>query len=281
MATDLSSRSANALARSLELAARHEAKLSILHVLDENLPAAAQERVAAAVREEIEANIAKIGRPESTDVTIEVVLGKDYQDILRVAETKSADLIITGVHRNETSKRPISGTTMERVIRKGAKPVLVVSDDVSKHYQKLVVAVDFSVYSRFAIRNAVALAPDADFYLVHAFLVPFAGFQSGQEITAEIQEGHEKALEDMINEEMQSLVTSSVDISGGLEKRFHRIVRHGDVNSVLTEEVKALSPDLLVLGTHGRVGIAHAVLGSTAERFLNNPPCDVMAVKAW
>lgn len=281
MATDLSSRSTNALARSLELAATHEAKLTVLHVLDEDLPAATQDRVANAAREEIEDCISKIGRPESVNISVEAIAGKDYQDILRTAETKAADLIITGVHRNESGNRPISGTTMERVIRKGAWPVLVVSDEVKTSYQKIIVAVDFSAYSRFAIRNAIALAPTADFYLVHAFMVPFAGFQTGQNIQNEIQEGHEKALTDMINEEMDILINSALDAPKDLKNRIHRIVRHGDINSVLTEEIKHLSPDLLVLGTHGRVGIAHAVLGSVAERFLNHPPCDVMAVKAW
>lgn len=281
MATDLSSRSNNALARSLELAATHDAKLTVLHVLDEDLPAATQARVADAAKEEIQDCIAKTGRAESVDVSVEVIPGKDYQDILRTAEAKAADLIITGVHRNESGNRPISGTTMERVIRKGAWPVLVVCEDVKSAYQKLVIAVDFSAYSRFAIRNAVALAPKAEFYLVHAFMVPFAGFQSGQVIQQEIQEGHEKALANMIEEEMDTLIKSALDVPSDLQNRFHRIVRCGDINAVLTEEIKRLSPDLLVLGTHGRVGIAHAVLGSVAERFLNHPPCDVMAVKAW
>ena len=281
MATDLSTRSTNALARSLELATAHQAKLTVLHVLDEDIPAATQARVADAAREEIEDCIAKIGRPATVDISVDVVPGKDYQDILRAAETKSADLIVTGVHRNESGARPISGTTMERVIRKGAWPVLVVADEVKASYQKLVVAVDFSAYSRFAIRNAVALAPNAEFYFVHAFIVPFAGFQTSRDVRQEIREGHEKELAAMIQEEMDALIASSVDAPKDLENRFHTIVRHGDVNSVLSEEIKALSPDLLVLGTHGRVGIAHAVLGSVAERFLNHPPCDVMAVKAW
>lgn len=281
MATDLSTRATNALARSLELATAHQAKLTVLHVLDEDIPAATQDRVAEAAREEIEDCIAKIGRPATVDISVEVIPGKDYQDILRTAETKSADLIVTGVHRNESGVRPISGTTMERVIRKGAWPVLVVADEVKAPYQKLMVAVDFSVYSRIAIRNAFALAPNAEFYFVHAFIVPFAGFQTSRDVRQEIREGHEKELTAMIEEEMNALIASSLDAPEGHEKRFHTIVRHGDVSSVLSDEIKIQSPDLLVLGTHGRVGIAHAVLGSVAERFLNHPPCDVMAVKAW
>jgi len=292
MATDLSPRSANALARAMERAAAHQARLTVLHVLDEDLPATARERGADAAREEIGDHIARIGRPDGLDVSIEVVPGKDYQDILRVAEAKGADLIVTGVHRTETGLRAVSGSTMERVIRKGAWPVLVVADEVRGAYGKIVVAVDFSVYSRFAIRNAVALAPEAEFYFVHAFIVPFAGFQTSREIRQEVREGREEALAAVIREEMDALIASTLGAPEGpqepkggaprpLEERCRCIVRHGDVNTVLMEEIESLSPDLLVLGTHGRVGIAHAVLGSVAERFINHPPCDVMAVKAW
>jgi len=38
--------------------------------------------------------------------------------------------------------------------------------------------------------------------------------------------------------------------------------------------------DLIVMGTHGRTGLAHAVLGSTAERVVRLAPCPVLTVKA-
>jgi nucleotide-binding universal stress UspA family protein len=38
--------------------------------------------------------------------------------------------------------------------------------------------------------------------------------------------------------------------------------------------------DLIVMGTHGRTGLAHAVLGSTAERVVRFAPCPVLTVKA-
>lgn len=39
-------------------------------------------------------------------------------------------------------------------------------------------------------------------------------------------------------------------------------------------------PDLLVIGTHGRTGMARVLLGSTAEKVLRGAPCPVLAVKA-
>jgi nucleotide-binding universal stress UspA family protein len=38
--------------------------------------------------------------------------------------------------------------------------------------------------------------------------------------------------------------------------------------------------DLIVMGTHGRTGLSHVVLGSTAERVVRLAPCPVLTVKA-
>lgn len=38
-------------------------------------------------------------------------------------------------------------------------------------------------------------------------------------------------------------------------------------------------PDMIVLGTHGRSGLAHVFLGSTAERITRKSPCPVLTVR--
>ena len=58
-------------------------------------------------------------------------------------------------------------------------------------------------------------------------------------------------------------------------------MEEGAVREVIGRQVSRLNPDLLVIGTHGRTGVAHAFLGSVAEDLLKNPPCDVLVVKAW
>ena len=50
--------------------------------------------------------------------------------------------------------------------------------------------------------------------------------------------------------------------------------------NVLQKQMSEFCPDLLVLGTHGRTGVAHATLGSVAIDFLKDPPCDVLVTKA-
>jgi universal stress protein A len=47
----------------------------------------------------------------------------------------------------------------------------------------------------------------------------------------------------------------------------------------IAEEAKARGTDLIVMGTHGRSGFAHLMLGSVAERVLRMAPCPVLTVR--
>ncbi|MCG8444061.1 MAG: universal stress protein [Caulobacterales bacterium] len=279
VASDLSARSDRALERAVALAVEHDSRLVVTHVLDDELPAAAQDRMAVAAKDEIGASLAKADCPGGLDCAIDIRRGADHRDILRAAEACEADLVVLGVHRNETAGKPFTGTTVERAIRQGRRPILVVSDRVRGPYDSVVIGTDFSVFSRFAIRAAAAVAPSASLHLAHAFLVPFAGFQGGPEIRRGLREDFEAELGRVVEQEMDALVSNARD--GAQTRPIEKIVRHGEARVVLRAEVERVGAQLIVVGTHGRVGIAHALLGSVAENILTQPPCDVLVVKAW
>jgi nucleotide-binding universal stress UspA family protein len=48
----------------------------------------------------------------------------------------------------------------------------------------------------------------------------------------------------------------------------------------IVDHARAGGFDLLVMGTHGRTGLSHLVVGSVAERVLRSAPCPVLTVKA-
>ncbi len=61
-----------------------------------------------------------------------------------------------------------------------------------------------------------------------------------------------------------------------------RLVRHdedGDPVRKILETASAEKADLIVMGTHGRVGRLHALLGSVAESVVRNAPCPVFTVR--
>jgi nucleotide-binding universal stress UspA family protein len=47
----------------------------------------------------------------------------------------------------------------------------------------------------------------------------------------------------------------------------------------LLEEIKSLEGDLLIVGTHGRKGVSHFLLGSVAEKLMRGATCPVLVVR--
>lgn len=277
MATDLSARSDRALERAVALVRAHDTKLTIVHVVDEGLPASLADGQQRAAEETIREHIDTLTAGNGLNISIEVIFGRAYADILGMAEKTEAEIIVLGVHREDAFKDMFRGTAAERVIRAGNVPVLLVKDRVSGPYRRIMVGVDFSVYSRRAVEFAVRFVPDADFHLVHAYDVPFKGFLFDRDMRGEVSKQHQVQFQQMIDEEMATFLA-------GVEAnppKLERVMQEGMVREVIHRQMSRLKPDLLVIGTHGRTGVAHAFLGSVAEDLLRDPPCDVLAVKAW
>ena len=57
-------------------------------------------------------------------------------------------------------------------------------------------------------------------------------------------------------------------------------VRIGDVANEIRDFVRTAQVDLIVMGTHGRRGLAHLFLGSVAEQMLRTAPCPVLTMRA-
>jgi universal stress protein A len=54
----------------------------------------------------------------------------------------------------------------------------------------------------------------------------------------------------------------------------------GDPASAIVERAANGGYDLLVLGTHGRTGLSHMLMGSVAEKVVRRAPCAVLTVRA-
>jgi nucleotide-binding universal stress UspA family protein len=276
VATDLSARADRALKRALLLARQHEAELQVLHIVDQTL----SEAKALKEKDEAERLLSKLRSSDAADkipaITIEVKVGKGSRDILAHAEEISAELIILGA-RHSGKQSIFRGTLCDHIVRRGNVPVLVVKDHPDHDYERVAVAVDFSVHSRRAIEGALNLAPAAEIYLVHAYHVPFEGRLGAPDARREVHQREQQRMQQMVEEEM----AASLGALKGDTSRLHPVLKYGNVKQVIRQEVGQLNPQLLALGTHGRTGIAHAVLGSIAEDLLADPLCDTLAVKAW
>ncbi|MBO6562428.1 MAG: universal stress protein [Nisaea sp.] len=278
MATDLSARSERALARAIGIARDHGATLTVVHVVDEDLPDSVRAALESGARQIVGDQIANLA-PAGTGpkVSLEVVTGRPHREILALAEKTASSVIVLGVHREDAFADIFRSTTAERILRASAVPTLLVKDPADAPYRKAMVGVDFSVYSRRAIEFAAGFAPGAAFHLVHAYDIPFKGFVGEDEDRGRIGKEHHDTLQRLIDEEMKTLLSTLPSGAPTLTP----VMAEGSVRQVLRQQAERLKPDLLVLGTHGRTGAGRAILGSVAEDFLGNPPCDLLAVKAW
>jgi len=57
------------------------------------------------------------------------------------------------------------------------------------------------------------------------------------------------------------------------------LVRKGAAHREITDAARSLKVDLIVIATHGHTGLAHVLLGSTAERVVRHAECPVLVVR--
>jgi len=276
VATDLSERSDHALRRALALAGQFGAELGVLHVVDDELPVEIVDTLRTAAEDKLNGHLKDLPEDLGERTTLRVEPGEPVEQIIDTAWSTQADLIVIGLHRRRWVRDLVLGATLERLLRLCDRPVLVVREAASAPYRRVLVAVDFSIGSRRAYEAGVRLAPEARFQLVHAYDTPFSFLTSrGSQVEAATQ--HANALERMVEQELQTLAGR---LPAGAPKPELVLVR-GEPTGAILDQVAKQRPDLLALGTHGRTGVARAVLGSVARTLLQDPPCDVLAVRGW
>jgi nucleotide-binding universal stress UspA family protein len=273
MATDLSARSDRALQRALALAHQLGATLEVIHVVSRTVPMRIVEQYEASARTTIERLLASL--PSTVDVKPEIAIirGYDYDEILRHTRESGAELIVLGITRHTTEL--FRETTAERIIRIGNLPVLLVKDPVGHDYERVLVATDNSPAAQRALECAAAIAPNAEFHLLHTVHVPFTGFL-GPESQAQIRQERERKFRNAFEKEIRAQVERLGN--GGLRATFHG--EEGDILSVIRDQAARLKPGLLAIGSHGRSGLRQALIGSVAGNLLSDPPADVLVTKA-
>lgn len=139
----------------------------------------------------------------------------------------------------------------------------------------IVVATDFSPSAEAALDHALALAQTlkARVFLVHTYQLPLIGFPDG--VVAASAE-----LASRIINQAQDALSASVAKRAGSGVEIVPILKQADPRDGLLEVASEVSADLIVMGTHGRRGIARALIGSVAESLVRASPVPVLTVHA-
>jgi nucleotide-binding universal stress UspA family protein len=145
-------------------------------------------------------------------------------------------------------------------------------------FRTILLAHDFSPHAQAALDRATELVAltGARLHLVHCVVEPILAYPASVGGMAPVPSyGAE-----LMAETRRAAETSLMEIAGRLDFNCECHVVPGAPATAICETARKLSADLIVMGTHGRTGIAHVFLGSVAERTLRQAPCPVLVVPA-
>jgi nucleotide-binding universal stress UspA family protein len=139
---------------------------------------------------------------------------------------------------------------------------------------RMLVPMDFSAYSDKAFEYAVALAQQtgASMHLLHA-VTPLATVGVGGEMNIPMPE----LTDQMVADARTLLHGYSEKTPAGIAATVSVVV--GSPAMTIADAASQHNCDLIVMGTHGRTGLAHLVMGSVAERVTRLAPCPVLTVR--
>jgi nucleotide-binding universal stress UspA family protein len=287
--TDFSSAAETALAWAAELARSHGAKVVLGHALVPPVPPAAtpdfvafppdfhtQYREAAMRRlEEIAARLRARGVVVATDLAV----GPAAPSILELAKQHAADVIVVGTRGLTGLRGFVLGGTARRIVQTSPVPVLVVHPEnahAERPLRHVLVPTDFSEDAARALTTAQRLLhvaePGARIVLLHAYHLPVEFTALGSvPVTPHL-------FADAADQARQQLEKIAAPLrAAGFA--VDCVAREGYPPAVIEEEARARRVDLVAMGTHGRTGLRHLLLGSTAERVVQHAPCPVLVVR--
>jgi universal stress protein A len=142
---------------------------------------------------------------------------------------------------------------------------------------RILAPTDFSAHSTGALRYACGMAERfaAELHLVHVLseIVPTGPDPLLMPVMPPefYQENEDRAKENL---------TTLLDNSWGKPGALVVAVRWGSPVEAIVDYASEKKIQLIVIATHGRTGLSHALLGSVAERIVREAPCPVLTIRA-
>lgn len=140
---------------------------------------------------------------------------------------------------------------------------------------RILCPVDFSPSSDYALQYALDLARmfGAQLTLLHVVEMPFlpsyamAGVPDLSLPLEQIEEGARKGLARLAEQ------------CGKKHDKVTTELRTGTAFMEIISYAREIKADLVVVGTHGRTGLSHLIIGSVAERVVRKAPCPVLSIR--
>jgi len=144
--------------------------------------------------------------------------------------------------------------------------------------QKILCPIDFSENSLEALRYAAhtALKENATVYLIH--IVDSRVYDYGGPIYEPVMPAMKPVIDQASKDQLRDKLLEKVpkEIKGRVET----VVSFGVPFVEIIKAARDYDIDLIIMGTHGRRGISHMLIGSVAEKVVRKAPCPVLTVRS-
>lgn len=284
--TDLSEASDEALRQANGYARMTAARLSVLHVVPDwmraNLlipdgnPRETNTEVEMEQRalDDLVARVKEVTGRLGDDVEVAVRSGSVDAAVVRYAEQNAVDLVVVGATGRTGLSRLLLGSTAERVVRHAHCTVLVARS--SPETNNVLAATDLSDAAVPAVERAREEATwrGGKLHVLHAMDFSALGWAAA----AGPLGGFAVPIPPAKMAEMRRLAEAALHGIAGADAVTH--VVEGSAKRSIAMTAESLPASLVVVGTHGRTGLARMALGSVAEAITRVAPCSVLVVRS-
>ena len=273
-----------------EIAKQNDAKLYILHVLESAYSGkyrhfvkhfeTGEEIVSSAdyeeaVKEKLDRTCGEALKPYS-NYEIKVTAGFPWEETLRWARKKGADLIVLGPHSGRAEEKGVTrvsgtiGSTVEGVVMHERCPIMIANRPIIKEhllFKRIMACIDFSQSCKYALQFAIKMAQKhgSKLFVFHMFVVPSSPRYPQGDIELEIF-GLKKDLE-----------TFCEKIPDTIEHEFE--VWEGTLPYLeVLKYARDRDMDLIAMGSHTKDKGEKWYVGSAVEQVSSRSICPVAVV---
>ncbi|RCU48199.1 universal stress protein [Haloplanus salinus] len=214
-------------------------------------------------------------------ITTDLVYGRPVHAIPRYVETNEIDEVVMGSRGHGGTARLLLGSVADAVVRRVPVPVTVVrstddgDDDRHRPVARVLVPFDQSVCSRNALDYAFERFPDA---AVTALFVEYPRLETYERVASE-DDLDDVAAASGVAEYTRDVLATARRIAERNDRAVETATATGDPSGGIIGWIDRNDVDHVVIGCHGRSGVARWLLGSVAEAVVRRAPVPVTTVK--
>ncbi|HEY7536265.1 MAG TPA: universal stress protein [Thermodesulfobacteriota bacterium] len=213
---------------------------------------------------------------EGLKFSFKILSGAPHEKIIEFANKKKVDFIVMGKRGLGLKDRMLIGSNTIKILQMSQFPVLAVKRRGEKtlpRIKKILVPFDVSEKFDSALRYAVSLGKTFNgiisvIYVLELISYPY---EFRLNVINEIKSLH--------NTELKNKISEIYSQEGDKVKIRSKVIESINPYLGIIRYAEDERPDLIVMNTHGRKGMKKLMLGSVAEKVIQEAPCSILAIK--